>query len=124
MDKKIQEIREALAAATPGDWQEEGAEIWKRGKDYQCDNRHVHICDVVNDDNRRFIANAPSYVDYLLQQIEIKDKALKEAETFVEELILAADTVPASHLDLEEIAKDGTDVINSIEAALKGEDTP
>ncbi|MHB0944611.1 hypothetical protein ACYCSU_23980 [Paenibacillus sp. ALE1] len=63
------------------------------------------------------------HISYLLQQIEIKDKALKEAETFVEELILAADTVPASHLDLEEIAKDGTDVINSIAAALKGEDT-
>ncbi|MDP9676258.1 hypothetical protein J2W97_002253 [Paenibacillus jamilae] len=62
-------------------------------------------------------------IEYLLQQIEIKDKALKEAETFVEELILAADTVPASHLDLEEIAQDGTMVINSIAAALKGEDT-
>ncbi len=65
-----------------------------------------------------------NYTAKLKKQIEIKDKALKEAETFVEELILAADTVPASHLDLEEIAKDGTDVINSIEAALKGEDTP
>ncbi|KAF6564766.1 hypothetical protein G9G63_10255 [Paenibacillus sp. EKM202P] len=75
------------------------------------------------ENNANFVANAPEYISYLLQQIEIKDKALKEAETFVEELILAADTVPASHLDLEEIAKDGTDVINSIAAALKGEDT-
>ncbi|ADO59841.1 hypothetical protein [Paenibacillus polymyxa] len=74
----------------------------------------------------RKIQESPSilrdHIGVLLQQIDIKDKALKEAETFVKELILAADTVPASHLDLEEITKDGTTVINSIAAALIGEE--
>ncbi|MBY0020745.1 hypothetical protein H7K28_06825 [Paenibacillus polymyxa] len=60
---------------------------------------------------------------YVLGQIEIKDKALKEAETFVEELILAVDNCPPRLLDVEEIAQDGMVVINSIAASLKGEDT-
>ncbi|MEK3851235.1 hypothetical protein MKX59_19535 [Paenibacillus sp. FSL R7-0340] len=115
MDKKIQEIREALAAATPGDWQEEGAEIWKRGKDYQCDNRHVHICDVVDDSNRKLIANAPTYISYLLQQIEIKDKALgfyADLENW-EQYYGSLDIDSAILNDCGIIAR----------AALKGEDT-
>jgi hypothetical protein len=132
---KIQEIRTALAAATPGPWEVVDTGSINIAKNYR-KNGDKHIAhwiaemDVQDESEEHqaysdadLIANAPSYISYLLQQIEIKDKALKEAETFVEELILAADTVPASHLDLEEIAKDGTDVINSIAAALKGEDT-
>ncbi|WP_226000928.1 ead/Ea22-like family protein [Paenibacillus sp. BJ-4] len=123
MDKKIQEIREALEAATPGDWQEEGMEIWKRGKEYQCGDRHVHICDVVNDDNRKFIANAPSYVDYLLQQIEIKNKALKWYAA-IENYKIGNFTVDQNGELDEWESRVQQDAGEKARTALKGEDTP
>lgn len=103
MDKKIQEIRE---------WHEREE---RRIKKYP-ESKQVRY---PNEPSQ----SAYDIIDYLLQQIEIKDKALKEAETFVEELILAVDNCPPRLLDVEEIAQDGTEVINSIAAALIGEDT-
>lgn len=68
IDPKIQEIIDRHAAATPGPWQAEGKEIWRRGEGYSGENRHVYITDVQNWENRTFIANAWADEAYLLSE--------------------------------------------------------
>ncbi|MGG4552581.1 hypothetical protein [Paenibacillus humicus] len=82
IDPKVQEIIDRHAAATPGPWQAEGKEIWRRGEGYSGENRHVYITDVQNWENRTFIANAWADEAYLLSQVERlqeENHAMKEA---------------------------------------------
>ncbi|MGG1618284.1 hypothetical protein [Paenibacillus sp. NRS-1781] len=88
MNNKIQEIKEALAGITQGEWWSTDDAVRITPADSEvC----VWICQMYEEDengpdgiapfpnyenNAKFIANAPSYISYLLQQIEIKDKAL------------------------------------------------
>ncbi|OMF50846.1 hypothetical protein [Paenibacillus peoriae] len=94
MDKKIQEIRTALAEAT----QEDETMTW------------IHA------DGEKAI----EYISYLLQQIEIKDKALEfyaaenNHQWSVEEGTIGEVIESEVMMDYGELAR----------AALKGEDTP
>ncbi|MDY8046549.1 hypothetical protein UY416_09610 [Paenibacillus polymyxa] len=77
MDKKIQEIREALEAATPGRW------FVMHGSDVAVEEPPGSgEIDIVLWANRHkdaeFLAKAPEYISHLLQQIEIKDKRIEE----------------------------------------------
>lgn len=82
IDPKIQEIERRHAAATPGPWQAEGKEIWRRGDGYSGENRHVYITDVQDWENRNFIANAWADEAYLLSEYkrlqEENDRLMKE----------------------------------------------
>ncbi|WP_145413772.1 hypothetical protein [Paenibacillus xylanexedens] len=76
---KQEEIKQALAAATPGMWNKEGNEIWRRGLGYGGYEPHIHICDVANQDNAHLIAKAPEYIAYLLEETDRLRKELEEA---------------------------------------------
>jgi hypothetical protein len=74
---KIQEIREALAAATPGPWIYNTDSVLKSVDEPICVMFNQQEYDFENaEENAYLIANAPTYISYLLQQIEIKDKVL------------------------------------------------
>lgn len=78
MDKKIQEIRTALAEATPGPWVYQQGGYARNAIVYQEKSDDL-ICIIEErlPGNGDFIANAPEYISYLLQQVDIKDKTLK-----------------------------------------------
>ncbi|MCF2717844.1 hypothetical protein LWE69_11700 [Paenibacillus sp. UKAQ_18] len=88
MDKKIQEIRETLEAATPGKWlstddavrilpSDSVTCVWICQMYEEGANDFEEIMPFDNaENNANFIANAPEYIAYLLQQIVIKDKEL------------------------------------------------
>ena len=67
---KIDEIKEALAAATP-EWYDNGSEIVSK------QNRRVGIGGFLKDEDNHLAANAPEYITYLLAEIERKDEALR-----------------------------------------------
>jgi hypothetical protein len=81
---KIDEIKEALAAATPGPWE---YEIYQGMADvYPVKGKHVPVCQMWakseepmenSENNADLIAKAPEYITYLLQEIERKDAALR-----------------------------------------------
>ncbi|KAE8559124.1 hypothetical protein [Paenibacillus polymyxa] len=111
MDKKIQEIREALEAATPGRW------FVMHGSDVAVEEPPGSgEIDIVLWANRHkdaeFLAKAPEYISYLLQQIEIKDK---ELGFYVDNGASIGRLIDSEHLKsiTTRIAR----------AALKGEDT-
>lgn len=80
----IEQIKQALEKATPGPWNKEGTEIWRRGESYESLTfPHVWVADVVKTENANLIANAPAYLCYLLNKIERKDKALQEVREAV-----------------------------------------
>ncbi|OBA07861.1 hypothetical protein A9P44_00470 [Paenibacillus polymyxa] len=129
MDKKIKEIKEALAAATPGPWEWRSGGYNENGSFYGDTSFEIcsfggqkgyeeHAGTDPKDEDINLIANAPSYIDYLLQQIEIKDKALEfyEDETNYTTEIL----VPGEEYSFLLILDDKGKVAR---AALKGDDT-
>ncbi|MGG3307347.1 hypothetical protein ABER23_07960 [Paenibacillus lautus] len=77
---KIDEIKEALAAATPGPWHSYATEVfietgpiaklWGDGMrgEFKFDN---------HGNNAPFIAKSPEYITYLLQEIERKNRYLE-----------------------------------------------
>lgn len=67
---KIDEIKEALAAATP-DWYNNGNEIVSK------QNLRVGIGGFLKEEDNHLAASAPEYITYLLQEIERKDEALR-----------------------------------------------
>jgi transcription termination factor NusB len=83
---KIDEIKEALAAATPGPWSYDDFSD-KEFIIYDHTYFNRHIAEIVSDGveskereeaNAHLIAKAPEYITYLLQEIERKQKALHE----------------------------------------------
>lgn len=87
--QKIAEIREALEKATPGPWNVEGKEIWKRAGWYFGDNLHVYICDADNPANAHLIANAPEWLRFLLDELE---RVNRERDQLIEGLRKLAKT--------------------------------
>ncbi|PPQ49090.1 hypothetical protein C5G87_06860 [Paenibacillus peoriae] len=98
MDKKIQEIREALVEAT----QEDETMTW------------IHA------DGEKAI----EYISYLLQQIEIKDKALEfyaDKENYEERFIEDTNVpIAGGYFSTPKVVKERG---NRARTALKGEDT-
>ncbi|MNR93672.1 hypothetical protein D3C72_247300 [compost metagenome] len=82
---KLQEIREALAGATPGPWE---YEIYDDMADiYPVKGPHNPICQTWtkteepmqnSENNARLIAHTPEYLSYLLQLVETQWEALEE----------------------------------------------
>ncbi|MEW8986083.1 MAG: hypothetical protein AB2401_03600 [Bacillus sp. (in: firmicutes)] len=70
---KIDEIKEALAAATPGPWIFQDGHYGKKPIVYR-EADCALICSLGNhgldDKNGQFIAKSPEYITYLLQEIE------------------------------------------------------
>ncbi|MEJ3717076.1 hypothetical protein WGM54_03550 [Paenibacillus polymyxa] len=151
MDKKIQEIRTALAEATPGPWaigapSPSGAiNIGAKG---------LLVAQCAKKEQAHLIANAPTYISYLLQQIdqvdeiresldvlkqqmieirnytaklkkqiEIKDKALKWYAT-IENYEIGNFTVDQNGELDEWESRVQQDAGEKARTALKGEDTP
>ncbi|NEU27041.1 hypothetical protein G3M74_13140 [Paenibacillus polymyxa] len=111
--KKIQEIRTALEAATPGKW------FVMHGSDVAVEepagSGEINIVLWANrHKDAEFLANAPEYITYLLQQIEIKDKALE----------FYADPENWRQKGPFRVAEMDYDNGKRARAALKGEDTP
>lgn len=73
MSKSTEElIREALEKATPGPWSKEGCELWHRGESYGGNSPHTYIGDLkmMHEVNTHLIANAPTWLKYLLEENE------------------------------------------------------
>ncbi len=116
---KIDEIKEALAAATPGPWE------WREGKVQQLEQGRffgsdgTEICwfgnytpyyptsgDEPEKEDINLIAKAPEYITYLLQEIERKDEALRfyaDEETYEKKW---EDSDPEIEGDRGEIARE------------------
>lgn len=73
---KIDEIKEALAAATP-DWYDNGNEIVSK------QNLRVGIGGFLKEEDNHLAANAPEYITYLLAEIERKDEALRGIKSLI-----------------------------------------
>lgn len=91
MDKlqadKLAEIREALEAATPGEWsvEEDDYGLTVMAADPQHPGRSAGVFGFdseiyVREEDVDLIAHAPEYITYLLQLVETQAKALEEAE--------------------------------------------
>lgn len=73
-----EKIREALDKATPGPWNKEGVEVWRRGTGYNVsEDAHIWICDAFDGDNAHLIANSPTFLNWSLERIEQLEKALE-----------------------------------------------
>ncbi|WP_090887655.1 hypothetical protein [Paenibacillus polymyxa] len=115
MDKKIQEIRTALAEATPGPW---GIGAPSPSGAINIGAKGLLVAQCAKKEQAHLIANAPTYISHLLQQIDIKDKAL---EFYEDEMnYTEAITVPGEEESFLLILEDKGRVAR---AALKGEDT-
>ncbi|WDM22629.1 hypothetical protein [Paenibacillus polymyxa] len=134
MDKKIQEIRTALAAATPGPWVHSALVSGYIVTDYEPYNSVASVVEFNEDGsvhmifqkaahNSFLIAKAPEYISYLLQQIEIKDKALEfyaDKKNYEQEKV----NFDAEGIDVYwEAPEVQNDAGERARAALKGEDT-
>ncbi|ODB56948.1 hypothetical protein A7311_01075 [Paenibacillus polymyxa] len=121
---KIQEIREALAAATPGPWIYNTDSVLKSVDEPICVMFNQQEYDFENAENNAYlIANAPDYISYLLQQIEIKDKALKWYAA-IENYEIGNFTVDQNGELDEWESRVQQDAGEKARTALKGEDTP
>jgi len=90
MDKlqadKLTEIKEVLAAITPGEWvfDEDNETIMADVPQHPGRSESVFGFDpeiYVRDEDIHFIAHAPEYITYLLQLVETQAQALEEAHT-------------------------------------------
>lgn len=68
---KIDEIKEEMIHVTEGPWVCDGLGVILRESDGEM------IADVFDKEDAEFLAKAPEYITYLLQEIERKDEALK-----------------------------------------------
>ncbi|MNT00832.1 hypothetical protein D3C72_1352760 [compost metagenome] len=80
---KLQEIREALEAATP-EWKYNGNEIVSE------QDPQVGIGGFLRDEDNRLAASAPEYLSYLLQLVETQAKDIAERDAIINELSKAA----------------------------------
>lgn len=130
---KIQEIKEALAAATPGPWVHSALVSGYIVTDYEPYNSVASVVEFNEDGsvhmifqkaahNSFLIAKAPEYISYLLQQIEIKDKALKWYAEIENYEIGNFMVYKNGELDEWE-SRVQQDAGEKARAALKGEDT-
>jgi hypothetical protein len=74
---KIDEIKAAMAAATPGRWLVQPGDYYHAVYSSQ-DTKLTVVVNRTMPPDARFIAQAPEYITYLLQEIESKQKALQE----------------------------------------------
>lgn len=91
MNERIEEIRKALEAATPGPWNREGKEIWRRGTSYAGDDPHIYIGEMKNYANGDVAANSPEWLRYLLSVVEQQQAEIERKDKFVAEWISGED---------------------------------
>jgi hypothetical protein len=99
---KIDEIKEALAAATPGLWHVQPGEYY----DAVYSSQETKLTVVINramPPDARFIAKAPEYITYLLQEIERKDEATRKAITIWETATPEDDFDDIMHAVIDEL---------------------
>lgn len=142
--ERKEEYKALLAAATPGMWQAEGKEIWRRTDEHGGEfyAGAVWITDVEHDGNRNLIAAAPVVIADLLAALEEAQQAItalheynhryaKERDDAKKELAEAQQTIARqgeiihaidrdlTKLRLALIAIAGTDIIGSSAITMK-----
>ncbi|KWX71589.1 hypothetical protein AMQ84_27075 [Paenibacillus riograndensis] len=111
MTDLIQEVKAALQAATPGKWQAEGKEIWRRTDEHGAEfyAGAVWITDVEHSGNRELIANAPTWLQQLIDRLETAERQREEAVKALEKTKMYLFSEP-SYAD---------ELLKEVEATLK-----
>ena len=113
MDKfqadKLTEIKEVLAAITPGEWvfDEDNETIMADVPQHPGRSESVFGFDpeiYVRDEDIHFIAHAPEYITYLLQLVETQAQALEMANVMVEQWKKAFVNADKQYLKMEKEA--------------------
>lgn len=95
MPERKEEIKSLLEAATPGAWQAEGKEVWRRkaedGGEFYAGA--IWITDVEHEGNRNLVAAAPMAIAELPAALEEAQQVIKNADSkfgmLHEELLIA-----------------------------------